>query len=241
MQRGEARQYTPLLRSGRGGERCTHRNLCRHATLVIERLRVMVRPFVEGDLVKVIERQSPGVNKAGGVARVSRLNEDGTLAVSYVLGNGKESSVEVKVSSPSTLLLLLRPLRLPLLLLLLLGLAPCCAAAVAVEIDVSPRIVGCVSLQNVESDFDFCFFSSLEPRAHSKGSRVAAKQKSRQNRKEGQRFASCPSPAISIMARGFEVLALKHAASALVGTSPGSMQALALPIKQPTYLCVREI
>lgn len=87
---------------------------------MIERLRVMVRPFVEGDLVKVIERQSPGVNKAGGVARVSRLNEDGTLAVSYVLGNGKESSVEVKVSSPSVLLLLL--LRLPLLLPLLLRL-----------------------------------------------------------------------------------------------------------------------
>ena len=58
----------------------------------------MVRPFVEGDLVKVLERQSPGVNKAGGVGRVSRINEDGTVAVSYVLGKDKDSSVDVKVS-----------------------------------------------------------------------------------------------------------------------------------------------
>lgn len=58
----------------------------------------MVNPFVEGQLVKVLQRQWPGVNKEGGVARVFKINSDSTVAVAYVLGNEKESSVDVKVS-----------------------------------------------------------------------------------------------------------------------------------------------
>lgn len=81
----------------------------------------MVSPFVEGQEVKVLERRWPGSNKPGGVARVTRINEDGTVAVAYVVGSEKEACVEAKVSSPSALLLLL-PLRLPLLLL-------CCSPA----------------------------------------------------------------------------------------------------------------
>lgn len=124
----------------------------------------MASPFAEGQLVRVVERRWPGMNKAGGVARVAQVNEDSTLAVSYVVGNLREASVEVKVSSPRALLL-----PLPLLLLLLV-VTRRCAAVFAVEIWCHLIIVGCVSLQIVESDFDFCFWSSLEP---STGSRVA--------------------------------------------------------------------
>lgn len=46
-----------------------------------------------GTIVEVEARTWPGVNKHGGVGRVTSVNEDGTFNIAYVLG-GKESHVE---------------------------------------------------------------------------------------------------------------------------------------------------
>jgi len=52
--------------------------------------------FTVGDLVLVAPRTFPGMNKHGGVARVTALHQDGSLIdVKYVLG-GKESNLELK-------------------------------------------------------------------------------------------------------------------------------------------------
>lgn len=57
----------------------------------------MTTNFTQGQVVKVLQRQWPGVNKEGGIARVTKVNPDSTLAVEYVIGNDRESSVHVKV------------------------------------------------------------------------------------------------------------------------------------------------
>lgn len=59
----------------------------------------MVTTFAVHQLVKVAQRQWPGVNKEGGDARVVQMNEDGTVAVAYIIGNRSEASVHVKVRS----------------------------------------------------------------------------------------------------------------------------------------------
>lgn len=53
--------------------------------------------FTKGQLVNVRQRQWPGVNKEGGVARIVKLNDDSTVAVSYVLRNYTEPAVDLKV------------------------------------------------------------------------------------------------------------------------------------------------
>lgn len=59
----------------------------------------MVTTFAVHQLVKVAQRQWPGVNKEGGDARVLKMNEDGTVAVAYIIGKRSEASVHVKVRS----------------------------------------------------------------------------------------------------------------------------------------------
>lgn len=59
----------------------------------------MVTTFEVGQLVRVADRQWPGVNKEGGDARVVRVHSDGTVAVKYIINNRSESSVHVKVRS----------------------------------------------------------------------------------------------------------------------------------------------
>ncbi len=49
--------------------------------------------FLVGTIVRVQARTWPGVNKQGGVGRITGQNEDGTYNVSYVLG-GKESKID---------------------------------------------------------------------------------------------------------------------------------------------------
>lgn len=53
-----------------------------------------------GDLVEVMSRSSPGVNKEGGVARVTRANTDGTYDVKYCVRHGAERAVEASIMSP---------------------------------------------------------------------------------------------------------------------------------------------
>lgn len=57
----------------------------------------MATTFVEGDVVRVVQRQWPGVNKQGGIARVLKVNADATIAVTYVVGGGGETAVSLKV------------------------------------------------------------------------------------------------------------------------------------------------
>lgn len=68
----------------------------------------MASSFTEGDLVQVLKRQWPGMNKEGGAARVTKVHGDGTLAVAYIVGGEKDPSVPMKVcilvSSPRHLL-----------------------------------------------------------------------------------------------------------------------------------------
>jgi hypothetical protein len=49
--------------------------------------------FPVGTIVDIESRTWPGVNKPGGVARITALNGDGTFNVAYVLG-GKETNIE---------------------------------------------------------------------------------------------------------------------------------------------------
>jgi hypothetical protein len=51
------------------------------------------RSWNVGDIINVQPRTWPGVNKLGGVARISKINSDGSYDVTYVLG-GKESGVD---------------------------------------------------------------------------------------------------------------------------------------------------
>lgn len=60
-------------------------------------LHDMVKVFEVGQLVRVADRQWPGVNKEGGDARVVRVHNDGNVAVKYIINNRSESSVHVKV------------------------------------------------------------------------------------------------------------------------------------------------
>lgn len=53
--------------------------------------------FAEGDLVQVLKRQWPGMNKEGGAARVTKVNGDGTVSVAYIVGAEKDYSVPMKV------------------------------------------------------------------------------------------------------------------------------------------------
>lgn len=61
----------------------------------------MASTFAEGQVVKVLQRQWPGVNKPGGIARIFKVNADNTLGVAYVLGNEKEAAVDPKVIRPT--------------------------------------------------------------------------------------------------------------------------------------------
>ena len=56
-----------------------------------------------GDLVDVLSRSSPGVNKEGGVARVTRANTDGTYNVKYCVRQGTEKAVDAAIMSPYAL------------------------------------------------------------------------------------------------------------------------------------------
>lgn len=62
-------------------------------------LHDMVTTFEVGQLVRVADRQWPGVNKEGGDARVVRVHNDGSVAVKYIINNRSESSVHAKVRS----------------------------------------------------------------------------------------------------------------------------------------------
>lgn len=53
-----------------------------------------------GDLVEVLSRSSPGVNKEGGVARVTRVSTDGTYDVKYCVRHGAERAVKASIMSP---------------------------------------------------------------------------------------------------------------------------------------------
>lgn len=57
----------------------------------------MAAAFAEGDLVQVLKRQWPGMNKEGGAARVTRVHANGTVAVAYIVGTEKEASVPLQV------------------------------------------------------------------------------------------------------------------------------------------------
>lgn len=47
--------------------------------------------------MNVLRRQWPGVNKHGGIARITRVNSDDTLSVSYIIGDNKEAAISTKV------------------------------------------------------------------------------------------------------------------------------------------------
>lgn len=49
--------------------------------------------FKVGDLVSVPSRSSPGINKEGGVAKVTLAHRDGTFDVKYIVRKGKEKGV----------------------------------------------------------------------------------------------------------------------------------------------------
>lgn len=57
----------------------------------------MATTFSQGQIVNVLRRQWPGVNKHGGIARITRVNSDDTLSVSYIIGDYKEAAVSTKV------------------------------------------------------------------------------------------------------------------------------------------------
>lgn len=67
----------------------------------------MVTTFAVGQRVNVTQRQWPGVNKEGGAARISHVNDDGTVGVAYIIGKRSEASVHVKVRSTLTVTLAL--------------------------------------------------------------------------------------------------------------------------------------
>lgn len=56
-----------------------------------------------GDLVEVPSRSSPGVNKEGGVAKVTRVSPDGTYCVKYLVRQGTEKGVAGALMSPYSL------------------------------------------------------------------------------------------------------------------------------------------
>ncbi|CAM9523514.1 unnamed protein product, partial [Choristocarpus tenellus] len=55
--------------------------------------------FGVGDIVDVQARTSPGLNRPGGVARVSRVRDDGTYDVKYVVSRGGESGLPANLLS----------------------------------------------------------------------------------------------------------------------------------------------
>ena len=56
--------------------------------------------FKVGDLVSVPSRSSPGVNKEGGVAKVTLARPDGTFDVKYIVRQGREKGVAAAILSP---------------------------------------------------------------------------------------------------------------------------------------------
>jgi len=56
---------------------------------------ILRHTFSIGDLVEVEARTWPGINKAGGIGKVSNVNRNGTYRITYVLG-GNEKQVEAK-------------------------------------------------------------------------------------------------------------------------------------------------
>lgn len=58
------------------------------------------RSYKVGDLVDVLCRTSPGVNKEGGVARVTKVSPDGTYSVKYLVRQGSEKGVTAVILSP---------------------------------------------------------------------------------------------------------------------------------------------
>ncbi len=67
---------------------------------VEETVEKVKSPFNIGQVVDVASRTFPGMNKPGGTGRVTKINEDGTLNIKYVLG-GSEKKVELKwVAAP---------------------------------------------------------------------------------------------------------------------------------------------
>eukprot|EP00752_Nemacystus_decipiens_P010315 g9190.t1 len=56
--------------------------------------------FKVGDLVSVPSRTSPGVNKEGGVAKVTLARPDGTFDVKYIVRQGREKGVAAAILSP---------------------------------------------------------------------------------------------------------------------------------------------
>eukprot|EP00903_Cladosiphon_okamuranus_P010353 g9796.t1 len=57
-------------------------------------------PSRVGDLVSVPSRSSPGVNKEGGVAKVTLARPDGTFDVKYIVRQGREKRVAAAILSP---------------------------------------------------------------------------------------------------------------------------------------------
>ncbi|CAM9679221.1 unnamed protein product [Ectocarpus sp. 6 AP-2014] len=55
--------------------------------------------FKAGDLVSVPSRSSPGVNKEGGVAKVTLVRPDGTCDVKYIVHHGREKGVPAGIIS----------------------------------------------------------------------------------------------------------------------------------------------
>lgn len=59
--------------------------------------------FKVKDVVKVKSRTWPGINKPGGMGRVTKVNTDGTYNVAYILG-GRENNIDAKFISESGLM-----------------------------------------------------------------------------------------------------------------------------------------
>ncbi|CAM9854164.1 unnamed protein product, partial [Scytosiphon promiscuus] len=59
--------------------------------------------FEAGNLVKVLPRSSPGINREGGVARVTLVRPDGTYDVKYILRQGRERGLAPAFVSRYTL------------------------------------------------------------------------------------------------------------------------------------------
>lgn len=55
-----------------------------------------IEDFQIGDLVEVASRTWPGINKQGGLAKITKINEDGTFGVSYIVVRGHERKVAKK-------------------------------------------------------------------------------------------------------------------------------------------------
>jgi hypothetical protein len=50
--------------------------------------------YTIGEVVEVESRQTPGINKEGGVARITKIHDDGTYDVEYIVRGGVERGIE---------------------------------------------------------------------------------------------------------------------------------------------------